>query len=100
VSAMTWLFNDQEKPDLVLAGINDGRNVGEDLAYSGTLGIAREATFWGVPAIGFSQVKQPRRDEQDHLALVALIANLWQQRSQWQREGHWLSINLPHALPA
>lgn len=100
VSAMTWLFKDTAKPDLVLAGINDGRNVAEDLAYSGTLGIAREATFWGIPAIGFSQVKQPRRTPQDAQALVILLQTLWAQRSSWQCEGHWLSINLPHSLPA
>src|SRR5690606_17231195 len=45
VTAMTWLFEQDQKPDLVLSGVNDGRNVGEDLAYSGTLAIAREATF-------------------------------------------------------
>jgi len=100
VTAMSWLFKDQDKPDLVLAGINDGRNVAEDLAYSGTLGIAREATFWGIPAIGFSQVKQPRREDEDLQALIALLRQLWAQRAQWQQEGHWLSINLPHALPA
>lgn len=100
VSAMTWLFKDEAKPDLVLAGINDGRNVAEDLAYSGTLGIAREATFWAVPAIGFSQVKQPRRSAEDLAALVQLLQNLWAQRLQWQQQGHWLSINLPHSLPA
>lgn len=100
VAAMTWLFKDMPKPDLVLAGINDGRNVAEDIAYSGTLGIAREATFWGIPAIGFSQVKQPRREAQDEQALVTLLQTLWVQRGDWQREGHWLSINLPHALPA
>lgn len=100
VAAMTWLFKDTPKPDLVLAGINDGRNVAEDIAYSGTLGIAREATFWGIPAIGFSQVKQPRREAQDEQALVLLLQTLWAQRGDWQQEGHWLSINLPHALPA
>lgn len=100
VSAMTWLFKDQAKPDLVLAGINDGRNVAEDLAYSGTLGIAREAAFWGMAAIGFSQVKQPRRNEEDRQALVSLLQELWAQRGDWHCEGHWLSINLPHSLPA
>ena len=44
----------QPRPDLVLAGVNDKRNVGEDLAYSGTMAIAREAVFWGVAAIAVS----------------------------------------------
>lgn len=100
VSAMTWLFADAEKPDLVLSGVNDGRNVAEDLAYSGTLGIAREATFWNVPAIGFSRVKDPDFTDVDDRWLGALIASLWQSRADWASEGHWLSVNLPSVLPA
>ncbi|QKD01604.1 5'/3'-nucleotidase SurE [Mesorhizobium loti] len=100
VSAMTWLFENEPKPDLVLAGVNDGRNVAEDLAYSGTLGIAREATFWGVPAIGFSRVKNPDFTDVDDQWLGALIASLWHARGGWATEGHWLSVNLPAALPA
>jgi Predicted acid phosphatase len=100
VSAMAWLFKDDKRPDLVLAGINDGRNVAEDLAYSGTLGIAREATFWGVPAIGFSRVKNPRATDKDLPWLAGLIQGLWQNRATWAIEGHYLSVNLPAELPA
>jgi 5'-nucleotidase len=100
VGAMTWLFAEAAKPDLVLAGINDGRNVAEDLAYSGTLGIAREASFWGIPAIGFSRVKNPHLSDKDESWLEGLIASLWQTRSDWAMEGHWLSVNLPTSLPA
>ena len=100
VAAMAWLFADEPKPDLVLSGINDGRNVAEDLAYSGTLGIAREATFWGVPAIGFSRVKNPDYSAADDQWLGALIGSLSRSRHEWALEGHWLSINLPSSLPA
>nr|MBA3447110.1 5'/3'-nucleotidase SurE [Pseudaminobacter sp.] len=100
VAAMAWLFVDEKKPDLVLGGVNDGRNVAEDLAYSGTLGIAREATFWGVPAIGFSRVKNPQLNEADDQWLGRLIASLWRSRTEWAADGHWLSINLPASLPA
>lgn len=100
VTAMAWLFKDDRRPDLVLSGINDGRNVAEDLAYSGTLGIAREATFWGVPAIGFSRVKNPRATDRDVPWLADLIGGLWQRREDWAIEGHYLSVNLPTALPA
>jgi 5'-nucleotidase len=100
IVAMTWLFADSPKPDLVLAGINDGRNVAEDLAYSGTLGIAREATFWGVPAIGFSRVKNPEIAVTDDSWLANLIGSLWKSRAEWALDGHWLSINLPLSLPA
>jgi 5'-nucleotidase len=100
ITAMAWLFKDQAKPDLVLAGVNDGRNVAEDLAYSGTLGIAREATFWGIPAIGISRVKNPTVGPGDETWLAGLIGSLWEKRDEWAVEGHWLSINLPTALPA
>lgn len=44
----------KEKPDLVLSGINNGYNVGFDIAYSGTIGAAFEAARHGIPAIAFS----------------------------------------------
>ena len=42
-------------PDLVLSGVNDGPNVGEDVTYSGTIAAAMEATLFGAPAVAFSQ---------------------------------------------
>ena len=39
-----------KKPDVVLSGINRGANLGDDVYYSGTVGGAREAAFWGLPA--------------------------------------------------
>jgi len=42
------------KPDLVVSGINDGPNLGDDVCYSGTVAAAMEAFFHGIPAIAFS----------------------------------------------
>lgn len=42
------------KPDLVISGINPGANIGIDINYSGTLAAAREATFYGIPALAVS----------------------------------------------
>jgi 5'-nucleotidase len=44
------------KPDLVVSGINNGANMGDDTIYSGTVGAAMEAYLMGIPAIAFSQV--------------------------------------------
>jgi len=44
-----------EPPDLVLSGVNDGPNVGEDVTYSGTIAAAMEATLFGAPAVALSQ---------------------------------------------
>lgn len=100
VAAMTVLFRDGGKPDLVLSGVNDGRNAAEDAAYSGTLSIAREASFWDLPAIGFSRTKGGTGEERDVAALAALIEGLWRRRGDWVRDGAYLSVNLPKELPA
>ncbi len=100
VAAMTVLFAGEPKPDLLLAGINDGRNVGEDIAYSGTMAIGREAAFWGVPAISISRVKGALRGTEDDAALRALLRALADTRDAWASGGHWLGVNLPAALPA
>ncbi len=40
--------------DLVVSGINNGPNLGEDILYSGTVAAAIEAMYFGVPAIAVS----------------------------------------------
>jgi 5'-nucleotidase len=50
------LFKDKGLPDLVVSGINNGSNMGEDITYSGTASAAMEAVLQGVPAVAISQV--------------------------------------------
>ena len=50
------LYDDDNKPDLVISGINIGSNMGEDTTYSGTVAGASEAVLQGVPGIAISQV--------------------------------------------
>ncbi len=52
--AMTGFLD--EKPDLVVSGINQGENMGEDVLYSGTVAAAVEGVMFDVPGIAFSQV--------------------------------------------
>jgi 5'-nucleotidase len=42
-------------PDVVLSGVNKGRNVGEDVVYSGTIAGALEGTILGLPSFALSQ---------------------------------------------
>ena len=44
----------KEPPDVVVAGINHGPNMGEDVLYSGTVAAAMEAQIFGVPGIAVS----------------------------------------------
>ena len=46
------------RPDVVVSGINNGANLGEDTLYSGTVGAAMEGYLFGVPALAFSQVER------------------------------------------
>jgi 5'-nucleotidase len=43
-----------ERPSLVVSGINKGGNMGDDITYSGTVSAAMEATLMGVPAFAVS----------------------------------------------
>jgi 5'-nucleotidase len=65
--AITGLLD--AEPDLVVAGINHGPNLGDDVIYSGTVAAATEGRFLGLPAIAVSiDSHQPR-----HLATAAAV---------------------------
>ena len=44
------------RPDLVVSGINNGANLGDDTLYSGTVGAAMEGYLFGIPALAVSLV--------------------------------------------
>ena len=50
------------EPDMVVSGINDGSNLGDDVLYSGTVAAATEGRFLGKTAVAFSlQHRRPAR---------------------------------------
>jgi 5'-nucleotidase len=53
-------------PDLVLSGVNRGRNAGEDVIYSGTVAGAVEGTILGFPSIALSQAYMSRSPQPPH----------------------------------
>jgi len=58
------------RPDLIVSGINNGANMGEDTLYSGTVAAATEGYLFGIPSIAFSLV----RKGWEHLEGAARIA--------------------------
>jgi 5'-nucleotidase len=58
--ALTGLLD--KDPDIVLSGINDGANLGDDVIYSGTVAAAMEGRFLGLPAIAVSLVFKHRAE--------------------------------------
>jgi 5'-nucleotidase len=66
--AITGLLEDE--PDLVVAGINHGPNLGDDVIYSGTVAAATEGRFLGLPAIALSMGSH----EPQYLGTAARVA--------------------------
>ncbi|MCA9106104.1 MAG: 5'/3'-nucleotidase SurE [Planctomycetales bacterium] len=81
--------------DLVLAGINDGANLGADVHVSGTLAAVREAALFQVPGIALSQFRnRPTTMSWEATAEVARAA-LRRVVSWPLRAGEFLNVNLP-----
>jgi len=59
-----------QRPDLVVSGINDGANMGDDTIYSGTVAAAMEGFLLGIPSIAFSLVHKGH----EHLDSAARVA--------------------------
>ncbi len=83
------------RPDLVVSGINNGANMGDDTIYSGTVGAAMEGYLFGIPAIAFSQVQR----DWLHLESAARKARefvLSLQHNQLVTAKPWLlNVNIP-----
>ena len=70
--AITGLL--EQEPDMVVAGINSGANLGDDVLYSGTVAAAMEGRFLGFPAIAVSLVsEQPTYYETAASIIVDLV---------------------------
>ncbi len=65
-----------DRPDLVVSGINHGANLGQDRYYSGTIAAAREASFRGVPSIAISLVSKSQKDVQHFEVAAAFVVSL------------------------
>ncbi len=70
--ALGVLMPDQ-KPDLILSGVNRGANLGDDVTYSGTVAAAMEGVLAGVRSIALSQVYS-REGMGDKVPFAAALA--------------------------
>ena len=67
--AVSGLFDFEH--DMVVSGINDGANLGDDVLYSGTVAAAVEGRFLGLPTMAVSLVVREGR----HFATAARVAS-------------------------
>jgi 5'-nucleotidase len=69
----------EREPDMVISGINNTANLGDDVIYSGTVAAAMEGRFLGLPAIAVSLAAHDHRPNHYATAaraVVAIIARL------------------------
>lgn len=93
------LFGLGLRPDFVLAGVNHGGNLGQDIHISGTCAAAREAVYHGLSAVAFSHY------------LVRDLSVDWPRLEQWLQSllpdllhagrgsSRFINVNFPHHPP-
>jgi 5'-nucleotidase len=83
-----------ERPELVVAGINPGANVGVNINYSGTVAAAREAALFGLPAIAASVEGRAVVNYDEAAAFVARLAERVRRRGL--PRGTFINVNFPN----
>ncbi len=81
------------KPDLVISGINRGANLGTDIVYSGTAAAARQAVFFGIPALALSLVEGERWYWETVVSFA--VENLEEMRAFWKADT-FINVNFPN----
>jgi 5'-nucleotidase len=81
------------RPDLVVSGINNGANMGDDTLYSGTVAAATEGYLFGIPSIAFSLTNK----SWEHLDTAAGVARriVEQHLSTPPGDISLLNVNIP-----
>jgi 5'-nucleotidase len=94
-----WDLMKDRAPTAVIAGINHGENLAEDVTYSGTAGPAIEGAVLGFRSIAVSQVYelggQPRQDTPRHFGPAILRQLL---SCEWE-PGTLVNVNFPDVAP-
>ncbi len=82
-----------QRPDLVISGINHGPNMGEDVFYSGTVAAAIEGSIQGVPAVAASLVTRELTDFVEPARYVARLVRRVLEHGLPARQ--ILNVNIP-----
>ncbi|MCD6163324.1 MAG: 5'/3'-nucleotidase SurE [candidate division Zixibacteria bacterium] len=89
----------KKKPDIVISGINNGANMGEDVTYSGTVAAAIEGTLFGIPSIAVSLTGKERLnhyDKNEYLKAAKFTRRVVNEiTSKGLPDGVLLNINVP-----
>jgi 5'-nucleotidase len=84
---------DDEKPDLIISGINHGSNASINVIYSGTMSAAMEGYIEGTPSIGFSLLDHAQ--EADFSAAKAYARKIIKMALEKGEGNFCLNVNVP-----
>ncbi len=87
----------ERSPDLLVAGINEGANLADDITYSGTVGVAMEGAIMGVPSFAVSLAAEGRPRFEGAASVACRVARAVIERGL--PEGTFLNVNVPATGP-
>ncbi len=89
--ALRYLLKD-DRPDVLISGINQGENTGYNILYSGTVAAAYEGLFEGIPSIAISIATFYPKSYSQFYPLIRRIVDWW---STVKEPEYLLNLNLP-----
>ena len=84
------------RPDLIISGINNGANMGDDTIYSGTVGAAMEGYLFGIPSIAFSLVEYGWEHLDDAVHAAHDVVRSVIERQLLGKQAWLLNVNIPN----
>ena len=83
------------EPDMVVSGINNTANLGDDVIYSGTVAAAMEGRFLGLPAVAMSLATRDHRGEHSETAARAAVEIIARLQKDPLPADTILNVNVP-----
>lgn len=83
------------EPDIVVSGINNTANLGDDVIYSGTVAAAMEGRFLGLPAVAMSLVTRDHHGQHYATAARAAVEIIARLRTDPLPADTILNVNVP-----
>ena len=83
----------EQKPDVIISGINHGANLGQDVIYSGTVAAAVEGFQLGVPSLAVSLTRKEHQHYDSAAKVICLL--LKQMKNKQMPPWDILNINVP-----
>lgn len=85
----------EERPDLVVSGINHGSNTAINIIYSGTVSAAREAAIMDVPSIAISLTSHTSHNFEYAGKVAKVLARMVIEKEADIPKGTLLNVNVP-----